>query len=237
MLTNTKPFLTPVATRKTSLESRLEEQRANTLGRNKSYSKSKGTHLHKNISFGAIMRWKGKKKEFDDFELPAPIRKFSTMPPGTPVDEYDHPNLFIPIHVCVSSGNKQRRTTRNLLLTHDLTVDNAREKLLIIEGIAKEEHELYGLYEVPTNKLDSSIVRPKSLAWVHDQEKRLDGAEKLIALYTLSRASRDTERRFELKQHSSVSLSTNELVSYYSHIVPSVIRESPPGYVNTAGPS
>ena len=213
MLNAAKPFLTPVTTRKRSLGSQLENKKASTLDQNKSYSKSKGTQLRKNISFGAIMRWKGKKKEFDDFEIPAPIRKFSTMPPGATIDEYEHPNLFIPIHVCISTGNDERSTTRNLLLTHDLTVDQALGKLLAMEGIAKDEHELYALYEVPRAKLDSSIPKSKSLAWVHDQDKRLDGAETLIALYTLSKASPEIERRFELKKHSTVTISSSETVS------------------------
>ena len=215
MLNAAKPFLTPVPARKASLGSQLDQERASTLGRNKSYSKSKGNQLRKNISFGAIMRWKGKKKEFDDFEVPPPIRKFSTMPPVASIDEYEHPDLFISIHVCVRAGSEERRATRNLLLTHDLTVDKVIGKLLIMEGVPTEEHDSYGLYEVPTSKLDGSISkcdRPKSLAWVNDQDKRLDGAERLIALYTLSKANPDVERRFELKKHSSVPVSSTEQV-------------------------
>ncbi|KAI6658514.1 Ras-associating and dilute domain-containing protein-like isoform X1 [Oopsacas minuta] len=212
MLDTSKALLTPNYPRKSSLPSIVnDELKTNSLNRNKSYSKSKSAQIRKN-SFGAFIRFKGKKKEIDDdFDVPNPIRKFSTMPPA-PIEEYEHPSLFIPIHICINKSAQKKDVVTNLPLTHDLTVDRALSKLLSMEGVNKNDHRLYGLYQVPTSKSDtlSRPERPRSLAWADDQAKRLDGRERLIALHTLSKSSPAIERRFELKKNSSVEPTANQ---------------------------
>lgn len=162
------------------------------------------------------MRWKGKKKEFDDeFDVPNPIRKFSTLPPG-PIEEYDQSNLFIPIHICINKATVKRGAISNLPLTHDLTVDKALTRLLLMQGIKQEDHGLYGLYQVPVSKSETPNTsgtrteRAKMQAWGDDQAKRLDGRERLIALHTLSKSSPAVERRFELKKHSNVETTNKD---------------------------
>ena len=220
MLDTTKPFLTPNNPRRSSLIPIVNQSKSNSLTRNKSYSKAKGNQLRKNISFGAIMRWKGKKKELDDeFDLPNPIRKFSTLPPG-PIEEYDNSNLFIPIHICINKSTENNGKISNLPLTHDLTVDKALTRLLLMQGIDPNDHGLYGLYQVPVSKPETPTTsttrteKTRTQAWGDDQAKRLDGRERLIALHTLSKSSPAVERRFELKKHSSVETTNKDGVIY-----------------------
>ena len=222
MLDSAKPSLTPNNPRRSSIDPIVNQSKSNSLTRNKSYSKAKGNQLRKNISFGAIMRWKGKKKEFDDeFELPSPIRKFSTLPPG-PIDEFDQSNLLIPIHICINKSTERKGAINNLPLTHDLTVDKALTRLLHMQGINQNDHGLYGLYQVPVSNPDTPTnsttraEKARTQAWGDEQAKRLDGRERLIALHTLSKSSPAVERRFELKKHSSVETTNKDGVIIYS---------------------
>ena len=210
-----KPFLTPNLTRRNNNGPTTTGQaKFNTSGRDKSYSRSKSIQIRKKSSFGGFFKNKSKKKDSDDLEPPQQVRKYSTLPPPA-LDEYVHASLFIPIHICILNDLEKRNHPTKLPLTHDLTVDKALCDLLTMEGIPKDEHELYGLYEIPTCESTFSgtpRVRSRSLAWGDSKVKRLDGGEKLIALHTLSKTSPAVERRFELRRNSSLLSSSNHEV-------------------------
>lgn len=208
-----KPFLTPSITRREKAP--VEQPKSSTLGRDKSYPRSKSSQIRKKTSFGGFFKSKSKKKDFDELELPRPIRKFSTLP-STALDEFEQASLFIPIHICIGNGLKKWEHPAKLPLTYDLTVDKALSELLTKEGIPKSEHELYGLYEIPNcdSLSETPRVRSRSLAWGDNRAKRLDGGEKLIALHTLSKTSPAVERRFELRKNSSLLDNSNHEVSY-----------------------